>query len=200
MSRRQSRAFKSQTGKQNVRLDNVVQGRCDDMLCSGHFRRTTVRKQRIITEFGQMQPRQCAQSAALIGRLGAAAGPGFKPGGQRVAHAGYQKARRRFGNHSGIHQHDLRIHFLIKDGFEGPLLRIKNGAAAAGRVGRGDGGNNHHRKARAVGGDFGGVDSLAPAHADQNIHPLAAKDVRQPAQFLFAAFSGKRLDENPAGF
>jgi len=66
MGRRQSRTFKADAGKQDIGLNNMIQGRCNKVLRNGDFRGGTIRQQGVITEPGQMKPRQGAVTAALI--------------------------------------------------------------------------------------------------------------------------------------
>ena len=55
MGCRQSRAFKPDSAQQDVRLDNVIQSRRDDMPLTGDFSSRTIGQQCFITEFGDVE-------------------------------------------------------------------------------------------------------------------------------------------------
>ena len=161
------------------------------MLLTGDFSGRTVGQQCFITEFGDVESYPCAIPATLVRRLGSVAGSGFEPGGQRVAHPGHQKTRRRPCDDTHIHQHRRRVRLLIVHRLENAVLGVQHRAPAARGIGRGDGRDNDHGDIRPIGGDFRCVNGLPATHADQHLHVLLRNNPGQPAQLILATLAAE---------
>ncbi len=166
----------------------------DQMSLGGDARVGPVAQQGVVAQAREAEPRHRAEPAALVGRLRRAARVGLKPRRQRVAHAGHEETRRRVGDDLRIDEHDRRIRLLVVNGFEHAGLRGEHRAATARRIGRGDGRHDDHRDARAVGGDFCGVDGLAAAHAHEHVGVVHGDGGRQARDLLFAALAAEADD------
>ena len=145
---RQTGAFEPDTAEQDVRLDDVFQGRRDDLPLVGELRGRAIGEQRIVAEPGDVQTRCRTVASALVWRVGAVAGSGLEPGGQSVAHPRNQKPCRCLRDDAHVNEYGRRVRLLVQRRFEHAVLGIAHRASAARGVGRGDRGDDDRGYAR----------------------------------------------------
>ena len=114
---------------------------------------------------GHVAPGHGAGAAVL-------AGPGLKPGGQRVAQAGGKEPPGGVGDDAGIDQNQIRVAAHEHGLDDHPGVVVEHGHAGAGRVVGGHGGDDDAGQAQIFGHGLGGVQGLSAAHAHHHVAAL----------------------------
>ena len=128
-----------------------------------------VLQQGVIAQAGKTHGRQCSFAAHTVRGAGRLAGARLKICGQRVTHPRHQQAHRGCRHHGGVHQHHVWVCRQEQIFFKHTLIRVNDAERRAGRVRRGNGGHDDHRRTGIIGNSLGGVVYLAAADAHYNV-------------------------------
>ena len=189
----QAAVDKADAAEQGVGLDDVLHGLghglCLDRFEGGH----AVLHQDVIAFPGHGHGGTGGAVAAgdAVGRGGALAGQGLKPGGQRVADAGGEEPGRSLGNDLGVHQHKLRAAAGPAPAQMHPLGGVDGGPVGCRSVAGGGGGRDDAGLVHLVRHKLGGVQHLAAAHAHQDVTAVSAHQGGQLRHGLHAGFTGE---------
>lgn len=194
MGCRQAAALKAHAAQVRVGFDNALKRRGDDVLFGRQHRFFSLLKQRVVAQLGKRQRGLGAFAARHGGGTATRAGARFKPGGQRIANAGCQQARRGARHNLRVDDNDIRVVRQHQVAVELAAVGINHRKRAARRVGGGDGRRDSDRHRHKVRQRFCGIERFTAADAQHSGTAGAVGELTQPVDFILRAFAAKRRD------
>jgi len=193
MGARQARALEAQAAQEGVGLHDHVHGRGCRMHLGCGLGLPAEAHQQIVAKMRQREGRFGGIAARQVLGAGLAAGIRLEPGCERVAHAGDQEAGRTPGDHFGIHDHQVGVLRQDVVGLEDVVIGVRHRQRTAGRIGRCNGRNDHHRNLVLMGHGLACVDALAAADRQHDVPAMGLDHRIDPVDLLAGALAHKPL-------
>ena len=202
MRRGKTAGLESQTRKQDVGFDDILERGSNDVGFAGEHRFVAVGKQRLIAQFRQRVSGLGAHGEQFaLGAVGSAGqtgvdvaeglfvGSGFEISGERVAHTRNEESDGSVRDNGGVDQNNAGALFEVSVVVESAVRRVQNRGVRSGSVGRRDGGAYNERI--TFGNALCGVYGFAAAETDGAGALVFLGDLLESGNFLTGTFAGE---------
>ena len=200
MGRRQPTTFESHAAEQRVRFDHVRKCRGHEVLFARYPSGQAVFQDRIVAEACQVVRGECPEPTTLVRRIASLARVGFEPRRQGIAHTRHEKADRRFRDHAGVYQHEVRIARQEEIPLESSFPGVDHGYRARRSVRRSNRRHDRHTSRSGVAHGLGRVNHLAAAHADDCVASSGLRSLGESFDLFVRALTPKGLDGRRESF